>query len=107
MDALESNATRSATGTLHGRAFVKEAEDTVPDLPDRPVSRHRNFVTLEGLAAIKSALAVLKPPTKLRSLRAIFALPLPPCAKYATGGRGARARKSSSRRLTQKRCHSA
>lgn len=41
-------------------AFVKEAEDTVPDLPDRPVSRHRNFVTLEGLAAIKSALSRFK-----------------------------------------------
>ena len=42
------------------RAFVKEAEDTVPDLPDRPVSRHRNFVTLEGLAAIESALSRFK-----------------------------------------------
>ena len=41
-------------------AFVKEAEDTVPDLPDRPVSRHRNFVTLEGLAAIESALSRFK-----------------------------------------------
>ncbi len=42
------------------RAFVKEAEDTVPDLPDRPVSRHRNFVTLEGLAAIELALSRFK-----------------------------------------------
>lgn len=41
-------------------AFVKEAEDTVPDLPDRPVSRHRNFVTLEGLAAIELALSRFK-----------------------------------------------
>jgi len=38
------------------RAFVKEAEDKVEDLPDRPVSGHRNLVTPEGLAAIEAAL---------------------------------------------------
>jgi transcription elongation GreA/GreB family factor len=39
------------------RAFVKEAEDKVEDLPDRPISRHRNLVTPEGFAAIEVALA--------------------------------------------------
>jgi transcription elongation GreA/GreB family factor len=38
------------------RAFVKEAEDQTAPLPDRPVSRHRNFVTAEGLRAIETAL---------------------------------------------------
>jgi transcription elongation GreA/GreB family factor len=41
------------------RAFVKEAEDAVEKLPDRPVSPHPNFVTPEGLAAIEAALARL------------------------------------------------
>jgi transcription elongation GreA/GreB family factor len=39
------------------RAFVKEAEDKVEDLPERVISRHRNLVTEEGLAAIEAALA--------------------------------------------------
>jgi transcription elongation GreA/GreB family factor len=39
------------------RAFVKEAEDKVEDLPDRPISRHRNLVTPEGFAATEEALA--------------------------------------------------
>jgi transcription elongation GreA/GreB family factor len=37
------------------RAFVKET-DAVPDLPDRPVSAHRNFVTSRGLAMIEAEL---------------------------------------------------
>jgi transcription elongation GreA/GreB family factor len=40
------------------RAFVKETDaDAVPDLPDRPVSEHRNDVTAEGLAQIEAAVA--------------------------------------------------
>jgi transcription elongation GreA/GreB family factor len=39
------------------RAFVKEAEDTPENLPDRPISRNRNLVTPDGLAAIEAALA--------------------------------------------------
>jgi transcription elongation GreA/GreB family factor len=39
------------------RAFVKEADDTVEDLPDRAISRHRNFVTPEGFAAMDEAIA--------------------------------------------------
>ena len=38
------------------RAFVKEAEDDTTELPDRPISPHRNFVTEAGLAAIEAAL---------------------------------------------------
>jgi transcription elongation GreA/GreB family factor len=38
------------------RAFVKEADNQAPDLLDRPVSPHRNFVTPEGLVAIEGAL---------------------------------------------------
>ncbi len=37
------------------RAFVKET-DEVPELPDRPVSPHPNFVTGRGLAAIDAEL---------------------------------------------------
>jgi transcription elongation GreA/GreB family factor len=39
------------------RAFVKEAEDKVENLPDRAISPHRNLVTAEGLVAIEAALA--------------------------------------------------
>ena len=39
------------------RAFVKEVEPEIDDLPDRPVSVHPNLVTAEGLAAIERALS--------------------------------------------------
>jgi hypothetical protein len=44
--------------TGHGvsRAFVKEAENETAELPDRPISPHRNFVTEAGLAAVEAAL---------------------------------------------------
>ena len=38
------------------RAFVKEAEDELVDLPDRPISPHPNLVTAEGLAAIQRSI---------------------------------------------------
>jgi transcription elongation GreA/GreB family factor len=38
------------------RAFVKEADNDTVELPDRPISPHRNFVTKSGLAEIKAAL---------------------------------------------------
>jgi len=41
------------------RAFVKDAEDTFDELPDRPISPHANLVTPEGLAAIEATLARL------------------------------------------------
>jgi transcription elongation GreA/GreB family factor len=39
------------------RAFVKEVEDEINELPDRPVSTHPNYVTAEGLAAIERTLS--------------------------------------------------
>ena len=39
------------------RAFVKETDNDTVELPDRPISPHRNLVTEEGLAAIRGALA--------------------------------------------------
>ena len=38
------------------RAFVKEAENERAELPERPLSPHRNFVIEAGLEAIKTAL---------------------------------------------------
>ena len=42
------------------RAFVKENEDQVPELPERPQSPHPNFVTPHGLALLKQQLAELE-----------------------------------------------
>ena len=42
------------------RAFVKENEDQVPELPERPQSPHPNFVTPQGLALLKQQLAELE-----------------------------------------------
>jgi transcription elongation GreA/GreB family factor len=42
------------------RAFVKDAEETFDELPDRPISPHPNIVTAQGLAAIESTLARLQ-----------------------------------------------
>ena len=44
------------------RAFVKEPDggEVAPDLPDRPVSAHRNFVTVTGLARIDAEIAGLR-----------------------------------------------
>jgi transcription elongation GreA/GreB family factor len=39
------------------RAFVKEVEHEIDDLPDRPLSPHPNYVTAEGLAAIERTLS--------------------------------------------------
>jgi transcription elongation GreA/GreB family factor len=41
------------------RAFVKEEQISI-DLPDRPMSKHRNLVTPEGLVAIDAALSRFK-----------------------------------------------
>jgi transcription elongation GreA/GreB family factor len=42
------------------RAFVKENEDQIPELPERPQSPHPNFVTPHGLALLKQQLATLE-----------------------------------------------
>jgi transcription elongation GreA/GreB family factor len=41
------------------RAFVKEAEEIIEPLPDRPISSAPNLVTREGLAAIDAEIATL------------------------------------------------
>jgi transcription elongation GreA/GreB family factor len=41
------------------RAFVKEDDDAVEDLPDRPISAAPNLVTAEGFAAIETEVARL------------------------------------------------
>lgn len=41
------------------RAFVKDQEDAVEELPERPVSTAPNLVTAEGLAAIEAEIARL------------------------------------------------
>ena len=42
------------------RAFVKEREDAVEELPERPISPHPNLVTAEGLAHIEAEVARLQ-----------------------------------------------
>lgn len=41
------------------RAFVKEDDDAVEDLPERPISTAPNLVTAEGYAAIEAEVAHL------------------------------------------------
>jgi hypothetical protein len=88
------------------RAFVKEAENETAELPDRPISPHRNFVTEAGLAAIEAALgrfeAVHPQQTKVTGK-----LLLPPRGNCAIGECGVRAQKSSSHRLPEARHPSA
>jgi transcription elongation GreA/GreB family factor len=61
------------------RAFVKESEDGAgDDLPDRPISPHRNLVTPKGLALIDAELARLtaalgNAPTDDRAQRNVIA----------------------------------
>jgi hypothetical protein len=45
------------------RAFVKDADENVDELPDRPISPHPNLVTVEGLAAIEATFARLQQET--------------------------------------------
>ena len=42
------------------RAFVKETDETVEELPERPISPHPNLVTAEGLVLLDAALARLR-----------------------------------------------
>ena len=41
------------------RAFVKDAEETFEELPERPISEHPNYVTPMGLALIEAEVARL------------------------------------------------
>jgi transcription elongation GreA/GreB family factor len=42
------------------RAFVKERDEEIEDVPERLISSHDNFVTVDGLAAIDRALTKFK-----------------------------------------------
>jgi hypothetical protein len=42
------------------RAFIKETDETVENLPDRPISSHPNMVTPKGFELIESALSRLR-----------------------------------------------
>jgi transcription elongation GreA/GreB family factor len=42
------------------RAFVREADGDEPELPERPISAHPNFVTPQGLAAIEARVRELE-----------------------------------------------
>ena len=42
------------------RAFIKETDETVENLPDRPTSSHPNMVTPKGFELIESALSRLR-----------------------------------------------
>ena len=53
---LRQSKARCATVSAMSRAFVKETDGGPEELPDRPISSHRNFVTESGLAAIESSI---------------------------------------------------
>ena len=89
------------------RAFVKEAENETAELPDRPISPHRNFVTEAGLAAMEAALGRFEAAHRAAIDKGDRKLLLPPRGKCAIGERGVRAQKSSSHRLTAARHPSA
>src|SRR5262249_31654040 len=50
----------SASRVIMSRAFVKDLDDTIEELPDRPISPHPNLVTAEGLARIETEVARLQ-----------------------------------------------
>jgi transcription elongation GreA/GreB family factor len=50
---------RALSSKAMSRAFVKEDDDAVEGLPDRPISTAPNLVTTEGLAGIEAELARL------------------------------------------------
>jgi hypothetical protein len=45
--------------TAVSRAFVKETDEAFESLPDRPISKHPNLVTREGLEQIEATLTRL------------------------------------------------
>jgi hypothetical protein len=53
------------------RGFVKDADETLTELPERPISPHPNIVTAEGLIAIETALARLRQETFPEHHRAV------------------------------------
>jgi hypothetical protein len=72
--------------TRMSRAFVKEAENDSTELPDRPVSPHRNFVTEAGLAAIEAALGRVEGVLFIKPERAkAIGLPISPRPSVGPG----------------------
>lgn len=58
------------------RAFVKETEgDSPEDLPDLPISEHRNYVTPQGLAQLRGRLAEAQERARSAQGDAIGAMP--------------------------------
>jgi hypothetical protein len=89
------------------RAFVKEGENDKAELPDRPISPHRNFVTEAGLAAIEAALGRFDAAHRAATDKGDGGAAAGLCGKSVTGERGARARRSSNLLLTKARHPSA
>jgi transcription elongation GreA/GreB family factor len=54
---LRAETRAAAWNDSMSRAFVKESDSKPVQLPDRPISPHRNFVTVRGMAAIESNLS--------------------------------------------------
>ena len=83
------------------RAFVKETDVRSEELPDRPISSHRNFVTENGLAAIEASIgrfaAAHRAATDKGDVQAAAAAK----GKSVIGVRGERVRKSSGRLPTR------
>ena len=89
------------------RAFVKELEDAVEELPDRPVSPHPNLVTAEGLAHIEAEVTRLQQEHAAAHARTTAPRWRARRATCATGPRGGRAHSSSLRPAIAARCISA
>jgi hypothetical protein len=95
-----------ATPVTHmSRAFVKEDENDLAELPDRSISPHRNFGTEAGLwrlrplSAVRGGAPRRNRQRRQRSRRRCFAW------KSVTGERRSRARKSSNLFLPTKARH--
>jgi hypothetical protein len=98
---------RCNTGTTMSRAFVKEDENDTAELPGRPISPHRNFVTERGLRRLRPLLPVSRRRTAPQQTKATGKPPPLLCGSSVTGERGARALKSSNPRMTKARHPSA
>ena len=85
---------RTAPVTAMSRAFVKEAEDKVGEPGSRDL-RLPQFRHPKVSWRSRPPLPASRKPIGKRSRGTMRTLPPPQCGKFATGGRGARARKSA------------
>jgi hypothetical protein len=83
------------------RAFVKEVEPEIDDLPDRPVSPHPNLVTAEGLAAIERTLGRFEAANKAAVAKNERTAIAATQRELDTGMHDGRARRSSNHRPTK------